>query len=213
MLGGSLAGTAFCFFALRACTFYPGLHQGLRVTLLATLSSLFLLCDAAGRVGFHWEWRRIYGMTGPRAEFRDSEGRWSLKYPGQWVAREILLADAQTVVFQPTQLTPAIQMTLTRRSRRPNESLTDFVTHYYMGLNKNPATRISDAQRFTYTGGVPAYLDVQEEKGSALPLRQENVFLVYGENAYLLSLTAVPAWFERFSEELRSYLNGLTLTS
>jgi hypothetical protein len=180
--------------------------------MFACLCSLFLFCDAVGRVGFQTTWRRIYGMAGPRAEYQDRGARWSVTYPGQWIPREIATLESQTVIFLPQRLTPAIQFTIMRRPRRPGETLPSFVKDYYARLNKNPETVIEDANLFIHQG-VPAYRDVQLDATKALPLRQENMFLADPNNVYLVSMTAVPAWFEQFPEDLRFFLDSFRLNA
>ena len=54
---------------------------------------------------------------------------------------------------------------------------------------------------------------VHQDPQQALVLRQENVFLFHGEDLYMLTATAVPAWFNRFPADLDRFLRSLRFTA
>lgn len=213
VLALSLATVLFAGGVLWAITLYPRTYLGQRWTSLGFLVALFLLCDSIGQAAFQIQWRRSFQVNGPWKEFTDRGQGWRVAFPLRWVPYELYTPTTGTVIFKPARMTPAIEFSVTRHPRPAAPDLTSVVESYYLNLQKSTETKILAGEAFRYAGGHEAYRMVHQDPKQALVLRQENIFLLHGEELYILTATAVPAWFKRFQKDLDRFLHSLRLTA
>ena len=213
VLGMALVATLFTFGVLWAITLYPRTYLGSRWASTAFMVALFLLCDSIGQVGFQIQWRRSFEVNGAWKDFTDRGNAWRVRIPAKWQPLELYTPATGTVIFKPTRLTPAIEFSVTRHPRTKDQDLSAAVEAYYLNLPKSTDTKILAGAPFDYAPGLDAYRMVHQDPQQALVLRQENVFLFHGDDLYMLTVTAVPAWFNRFPADLDRFIRSLRFTA
>jgi hypothetical protein len=80
-----------------------------------------------------------------------------------------------------------------------------------MNLPKGDGTEILEREPASLPSGHSGYRVVYTDLSRRIPLKNEILFLLEGEELYFLSVQATPRWFDRHRPALEKLLYSLTL--
>lgn len=203
---GALIALPLSFWVINRSTLYPHVYRGRSLAMAGFLISFLGLSDAVGRVAYQELWERAFRLDGQGTLFENSAEGWRIQYPKHWIAYSMKEGGVTTYFFKPDKATPTLEFALMRRSEEEGDDLETSVNKFLLALPKSGATQIISQGPIRYPLFQRAHEVIYEDPTQLIVLRHRLIFLSNAEGLTILSVAAVPAWFERLSEEIERFL-------
>lgn len=205
-LAGSLLAMPYGFWVIVRTSLYRRVYRGKPLAMLGFLVAFLGFSDAVGQIAYHQLWRHAFHLTGPKAVFENKSEGWKIRYPGQWSAFSMTSEGVTTYFFKPKKTTPAIEFSLSHRGGTENPDLDLTVRNFLMTLPKSGRTEILFQGPIPYPLYQHAAQLIYEDPTAPIVLRHRLVFLSHAEGLTVLSVTGVPAWYERLASDANHFL-------
>lgn len=190
---------------------YPHLYRGGRWAMVGLAIAGSTTFFALGEAAQDFLWRRAFQLTSTPAVYVDPIEKWSVTHPSLWARQEQRVSGTTSQVFRPSKLTPAMQFSVTHRPNVGTRDLALIVEGFFMNLPKGTGTDILEREPAALPSGQTGYRVVYTDLSRRIPLKNEILFILEGEDLYFLSVQATPRWFDRHRTELEKLLYSLTL--
>lgn len=204
-LAGSLAAMPLGFWVIVRTSLYRRVYRGKPLAMVGFLIAFLGFSDAVGELGYHGLWRQAYRLNGAAVAFENPSEGWRVRYPGLWKTYSMKNEGVSTYFFKPEKTSPAIEFSLTHRAgEKPN--LETAVENFLLALPKSGKTQILYRGEIRYPLFQHAYQVIYEDPSQPIVLRHRLIFLSNGEGLTVLSVAALPLWYERLSADSERFL-------
>ncbi|MBK8575071.1 MAG: hypothetical protein IPN90_05115 [Elusimicrobia bacterium] len=203
---GSLVALPFAFWVIVRTSLYRHIYRGKPLAMLGFVVAFLGFSDAVGQLSYQALWRQAFRLGGPVAVFENKSEEWRIRYPGLWARYSLKEKDVTTFFFKPAATTPAIEFSISHRKGTETPDLDAAVRNFFLALPKSGSTQVLAQGPIHYPLFQHAYEVVYEDPDQPIVLRHRLIFLSGAEGLTVLSVTAVPSWYERLFADAERFL-------
>ena len=205
-LAGSLVAMPLGFWVIVRTSLYRRVYRGKPLAMVGFLIAFLGFSDAVGELCYHGLWRQAYRLNGAAVSFDNPSEGWRVRYPSLWTTYSMKNEGVSTFFFKPEKTSPAIEFSLSHRGGTEKPDLVTAVRNFLLALPKSGNTQILYQGEVRYPLFQHAYQVIYEDPGQSIVLRHRLIFLSNAEGLTVLSVAAVPLWYERLSADSERFL-------